>query len=152
MIPTSSKAKLPKTLSYPIGAAAISEALFGAPHSDKLCLSFEDAPLWRASTFQRILKDGLPYRIMEARYHAPYQLGYSRARILDAGHWLVHVYPVRRDLRSVAGALLRTQGLLMMVEWLRSSGQIGWLDRYHTLDLVFAPLNGTLSSRRTDGV
>ena len=40
--------------------------------------------------------------------------------------WELRVIPVPRPQRAIAGALLRTQGLPAVVEWLRSSGRAGW--------------------------
>jgi hypothetical protein len=157
MIPTRSKAKLPKTLSYPLGAEAISEALAGAPHADELSLSFYDRAVWPATEFNRFIREGLPYRILSAAYMPPLKPGHSAPNTLVEsgwyqGHWSITVYPVLRELRHAAGQLLRELGLPAVVRWLRSSGRAGWDTRQHSIGLVFSPTNGTLSIAREDGV
>ena len=157
MIPTRSKSKLPKALSYPLGAEAISQALAGAPHADELSLRFYDQAVWPTTEFNRLVRDGLPYRIMSAVYMPPRKVCRSAPTTLVEGgwyqgHWSITVYPVLRELRQAAGQLLREQGLPVVVEWLRSSVRAGWDIRQHRLDLVFSPAKGTLSAAREDGV
>jgi hypothetical protein len=157
MIPTRSKAKLPKALSYPLGAAMISEALAGAPHADELHLAFSDHPVWPASKFQRVLREGLPYRVTSAWFIPAAGPGYSRPHTLTAagwydGCWSLTVYPVLRELRAAVGRLLQARGLPAVVEWLQSSERAGWDGRRHELDLVYHPADGTLAPERTDGV
>jgi hypothetical protein len=157
MIRTASKTKLPKTLSYPLGAAAISEALAEARHVNELSLRFYGQPVWPASEFQRILKDGLPYRILNVWYLPPTRPGYSGPNTLVESGWYggrcaLSVYPVRRELRSLAGEALRRRGLPAVVEWLKSSDVAGWESRQHELDLVFSPQDGALVTECRDGV
>ena len=157
MIPTRSKSKLPKTLSYPLGAEAISVALAGAPHVDEFDLSFRDYAVWPAVEFNRLVRDGLPYRVLSAAYLPPRRPGRSAPNDLVAGGWYlakwsIDVYPVRRELRHAAGLLLHEVGLPAVAEWLRASGRAGWDTRRHVLDLVFNPSEGTLTVSQDDGV
>jgi hypothetical protein len=157
MIPTRHKAKLPKTLSYPLGAQAISEALADAPHAGDFALWFSDTPVWPASEFQRRLREGLPYRVLTAEYMPARSPGYGGAHSLaDRGwfdaSWSLGVYPVPRELRHGVGLLLREQGLPAVAEWLRSSGRTGWDSRNHRIDFLFSPAEGSLSVQRADGV
>jgi hypothetical protein len=157
MIPTRSKSKLPKALSYPLGAEAISQALADAPHAGELSLSFYDQAVWPTAEFNRLVREKLPYRILSAAYVPPRKVGRSApATPVEGGwyqgHWSITVYPVLRGLRHAAGQLLRDRGLPEVVEWLRSSGRAGWDTRQHRLDLVFSPAEGTLSAVREDGV
>jgi hypothetical protein len=157
MIPTRFKSKLPKTLSYPLGAEAISEALAGAPFAEELSLAFSGRAVWPATEFQRLVREGLPYRILAAEYMPPLKPGRSAPNtIVESGwyrgHWSITVYPVLRELRHAAGQLLREQGLPVVVEWLRSSRRTGWDTRQHRLELVFSPVEGAVSVTREDGV
>lgn len=157
MIPTLSKAKVPKAMSYPLGAEAISEGLAGAPHAAELSLSFSARAVWPASEFQRLVREGLPYRVLTAAYQPPRKPGRSAPNFLVergwyAGRWSVTVYPVRRESRHAAGRLLREQGLPAVVAWLRSSSQVGWGSRRHQLALVFGATGHTLSLTHDDGV
>jgi hypothetical protein len=157
MIPTRSKSKLPKVLSYPLGAEAISEALADAPHLGELSLSFYDQAVWPSTEFNRLVRKGLPYRMLSAAFMPPRKVSRSAPTTLVEGgwyqaHWSITVYPVLRELRHAAGQLLRGQGLPAVAEWLRSSERAGWDTRQHRLDLVFSPAEGTLSAAREDSM
>ena len=161
MIPTRSRSKLPKALSYPIGAEAISEALADAPHADEMSLSFYDHPEYTLPKghpyWYRTIRSGLPYLILTVEYQAACKPGLSANNsMIERGwyqeHWNLTVCPVLRELRQVAGRLIREQGLPAVVEWLRSSSRIGWDARRHQIRLVFNPADGTLSIAREDGV
>jgi hypothetical protein len=148
VIPTRHKNKLGHTLTWPIGASAISDALANASHVDALELWFADSPVFPASRFRRILKGSEPYAVMVAAYDPPTRY----AQALHLVRWSVRVNPVLRPLRSTVNALLRPGGLRLIEEWLRASDAVGWVDRHHRLELIFAPSLGTLSRQTFDGV
>ena len=155
MIPTRHKSKLPKALSWPLGAEAISAGLAYAPHANDLSLWFSDSPIWPASAFQRLLRESLPYAILIDEYRPASNPGYSGARfMIERGwyqaKWQLRVNPVTRALRAVAGSVLREQGLPAVVEWLRSSSRPGWECWRHRIELVFAPIDRTLTPQVTD--
>jgi hypothetical protein len=157
MIPTRYKSNLPKTLSWPLGAEAISMALADAPHAGDLSLSFAGSPVWPASAFRRLLRESRPYAVLVAEYRPRRRPGYTGAashveRGWYEARWELTVNPVPRGLRATAGALLRERGLPAVAEWLRSSGQTGWESRHHRIELVFAPADGTLTPQLTEGV
>jgi hypothetical protein len=157
MIPTRSKAKLPKALSWPLGAEAISQGLAGEPHVADLSRSFWVAPVWPASAFQRLLRDSLPYTVLVAEYRPASRPGYSApTSMVERGwfeaQWVLRVHPVLRSLRAVAGAVIREQGLPSVAEWLRSSTRSEWPSRSHRIELVFSPADGTLSHQLSEGV
>jgi hypothetical protein len=157
MIPTRIKSKLPKTLSYPLGAEAISKALADAPHAAEIALSFLDFPVSPASEFQRRLREESPYRILVAQYVPAHKPGYGGARSsVESGwfdaQWSLYVYPVLRELRHTAEQLLREQGLPVVVEWLRGSRAAGWDTRAQRVELVFSPVQGVLLVSRWTGV
>jgi len=64
MIPTRYKQKLPKDLSYPLGAKEVSQALAAVPQFDSLILMFRDRPNHSAMTFRKMLEAGTPYPIL----------------------------------------------------------------------------------------
>jgi hypothetical protein len=157
MIPTRFKAKLPKGLSYPLGAEAISQTLAGAPHADELHLSFYGQAVWPAAEFNRLLREGLPYRILSAEYTPPLMPRRIAPKRLvevgrDQGSWYLTVYPLLCELRPAANHLLREQGLPAVTEWLRSSERSGWDSQQHRIDLVFSPADDKLVVAREDGV
>ena len=157
MIPTRSKSKLPKTLSYPLGAKAITEALANAPHVAEFALFFSNHPVWPASEFQRRLREGLPYKVFTAAYTPGHKPGYGgKLSLVESGwfdlRWSLNDYPVLRELRHTVGDLLRHQGLPAVVEWLRGSGVVGWAGRCHSIEFIFNPAENSLSVTRVDGV
>lgn len=157
MIPTRYKAKLPKTLSYSLGAQAISEALADAPHAGDFTLSFSDIPVWPASEFQRRLREGEAYRVLVAEYVRVHKPGYYGAKaLIERGryeaHWVLSVYPVRRELRHTVAELLRAHGLPAVSEWLRSSNAAGWEGHRHQLRVLFRSADGVLLVEREDGI
>lgn len=157
MIPTLYKRKLPKALTWPVGAEAVTAGLAGAPHAAELSLAFLDSPVLWASEFQRLLRDGLPYVVLVAEYHPADKPGYVGSNaMVERGEfnsrWEVRVSPVPRPLRSTAAALIRDHGLPAVADWLRSSGRAGWDGRVHRIELIFSPADLTLSQRFFDGV
>jgi hypothetical protein len=157
MIPTKYKSRLPRTLSYPLGAEAISRALAGAPHAEDVQLSFHDQAVWPAREFQRFLREGLSYRILELTYLPPRNPGYTASNAWVAmgeceEKWSLIVYAVLRERRQVAGRLLREQGLPAVADWLRLSTQPAWKGRQHRIELLFDPVDEWLSVRREDRV
>ncbi len=157
MIPTRYKSKLPKTLSWPLGAQAISACLAGAPHVADLSLSFRDSPVWPASAFQRLLQESLPYAIVVVDYQPASRPGYSGATfMIDRGwyeaKWEIRINPVLRSLRAAAGAALQAHGLPAVKDWLNSSGRAGWEILNHHMELVFAPSTGAVTTTFTESV
>jgi hypothetical protein len=157
VIPTRFKSKLPKTLSWPVGAEAISVGLGDAPHVPECELWFSDSPVWRASEFQRTLREARPYAVLVVEYRPVVRMGYEASNERAASgdydaRWFVRVNPVPRSSRAMVGRLLREQGLPAAAEWLRTVGRPGWEERSHRLELVFAPADGTLSKKSNDGV
>jgi hypothetical protein len=157
MIPTQFKAKLPGTLSWPVGAEAVTAGLADAPHAAEFTLWFVDSPVWRASEFQKTLRTAQPYAVLVAEYNPAMKMPYSRSAALDqAGHynanWRIQINPVPRAWRAKVAALLRENGLPAVADWLRSIDTVGWQDRFHRLELIFAPIDGNLSRNRRDGV
>jgi hypothetical protein len=143
MIPTHLRNRLPGGLSYPISASVVSEMLDGAPRIDRARLSFIDRPHWRATVFHRWLRERTPYPIFEGSFRATG----DKARSGASAYWRrapndeyeceFRIYPVRRELRSLANRLLREQGLPLVRNWLDRSRQTSLQFRGQTLRLVF---------------
>jgi hypothetical protein len=157
MIPTEYKAKIAHTLSWPIGAEALSTALADAPQLAEFKLTFYDQPVWPATEFQRLLRANLPYRILELKYAPASHPSLSASNYLieegwyDAS-WKLTIYPVLRPLRHAAAELLREQGLPAVVAWLQSAKVPGWLNRRHALELIFDPAGPALTTSQSEGV
>jgi hypothetical protein len=156
MIPTQYKSKLPRHLSYPIGAEALTEGLVGAPHAEMLRVGFFDRPGNWHSEFQQTITQKQPYAILIAEHKPSRKPGYCGAQfMIDRGyyaeHWELTVYPVLRELRHVANGLLREQGLPAVVEWLRTSDRAGWRSSKQSIELIFNPVEETLVSQVRSG-
>jgi hypothetical protein len=148
------KAKLPRWLSYPIGAEALSEGLTGAPHIESMSVWFSGKPVWPDSLFQEALAREHPYKVVVAEYRPARKPGYGGAQFLvESGEydeqWRLTVYPVIGELRHLTNRLLRERGLPLIVQWLRSSERAGWLARHQSIELVFNPAAETLSARES---
>jgi hypothetical protein len=157
MIPTRSKAKLPRTLSYPIGAEALTEGLGDAPHGEAFTVAFLGKPVWPGSEFQQLLAEEHPYKVLVASYQPARRPGYVGPRFLVERGWFepkweLTVYPVVRQLRHLTNHLLRREGLPLVVRWLRSSQEVGWTERDHRIELVFDPAGQSLSAEEASGV
>ena len=143
MIPTRSKTKLPRHLSYPIGAEALTEGLGIAPHSESFSVSF--------------LGKQQPHTVLVAEYKPSNKPGYGGMNFLvESGwyneKWRLTVYPVARAVRHLANRLIRERGLPLLVQWLRSSERAGWLTRNQRIELQFNPAEETLSAEENSGV
>jgi hypothetical protein len=150
MIPTHVKAKLPKHLSYPIGAKSLSEGLAGVPHVEAMSVWFIDHAVWPGAEFRRLLRDSVPYAIVRAEFHPARKPGYSGSlSMMEMGWydetWRIIVNPVLRDLRHRANRLLREQGLGWLAQWLQSSLAVDWTSQYQTCELIFDPNADSLS-------
>lgn len=154
MIPTRNKIKLPKHLSYPIGAEAVSEALAATPLFERLSLVFWT---WRSAEARRILTERMPYAIVEASYKPCRKPGISASNDMIRRGWFeqecdIWIYAVLSKFRHDANRLLREQGLPAVADWLKSSNQGGWLERHQRIELIFDPTSESLTTRATSGV
>ena len=120
VIPTGHKSKIPSTLSYPLGAKAISEALEGVPQTGSLVVDFW---YWNRQRYVPIFPQ--PYRVLSVRYrHAPLD-GVYREWCIESGRfdpdWKITVEPVARHLRHAVQSKLLTEALPRMRRWLIAS-------------------------------
>jgi hypothetical protein len=150
MLTTDFKSKLPRKLSYPIGAEALSNALANAPFAEKLRLSFH-TPNMSHSQFMQILDRRQPYVILLAEYRPQLSPGYSGANfMMDAGwyeaRWELIVYPVLKEQRRLANVVLNEDGLPFVRQWLGSSHEEGWLSRHQSIELIFDQAGGRITT------
>lgn len=141
MIPTRLKVKLRPTMSWPIGAAAISEALAGAPNCEHLVLTFSD---YHSVAVDRRLAADEPHTILRVTHAAARKPGFTGSQgMVDAGYfdeaWQIEVNAVRRDHRQLANQLLRREGLPAVRRWLESSTDPVWMQRSRSIAVVFEP-------------
>lgn len=142
MIPTRYKSKLPHTLSYPVGAEAVSEALRGVPQETALTIGFYDRPTLFASEFRKMRDSNSPYPIFDAAFrHIQPGLSASRQFIAEGWYeetWELSVYPVPRALKSVARQALLTEGLPGIMRWLSTDRQPSWRHGRKRCEIFFA--------------
>jgi hypothetical protein len=106
VIPTEYKSKIPKTLSYPVGAKAISAALADVPQRELLKIKFV---YWKGFVKDRVI--GAPNRVLEASYSGPGVLS----------GWTIDVFPVPRPFKHVIQVKLIAEALPKATAWLKSN-------------------------------
>jgi len=146
LIPTSFKSKNPHTLSYPIGAEAISSALKDVPQFENLTLQFW---LWkflrpdqthvysvlilnysRAARSLHTTKDQLKYSQLEPR-------------------WTIMVRPVPRNRRHLIKTKLEEEALPFARRWLMETGmrdEVGGLTLAFSFDEETEMLTSTVEA------
>jgi hypothetical protein len=101
VFPTRSRIRISQTLSYPLTAKEISEALADVPQAGALSIDFYH--------YQRMKDRGNPYPVLSVHY------AFNSAQEQD---WSVQVRPVPRNLRHSVNELLRAQAFPAMRDWL----------------------------------
>ncbi len=134
MIPTAYKEKIPKALSYPLNAKAISEALSGVPQFDLLKINF--SPDWKGFAKDRV--PNAPHKVLTA--------GYTGSGILSPSKWEIRVRPVPRQLKHEVQVKLIAEALPKIRKWLELNQHS--LDREggHALTFFFDELTGELTT------
>lgn len=136
LIPTLYKTRLPRNLSYPIGAEALSNGLAGVPQLSQFQISFSDIVSAWKSKFQRILAEGADYEIVTVRFWSPFE---------------ILVYPVQRTLKHAAHEALLLHGLPPLREWmLRQSSRRTMT--FASCSIIFSPPTETVRVQEHDHV
>lgn len=153
MIPTRYKSKLPHTLSYPIGAEAVSESLKGVPQESALSIGFHDKPTIFVSEFQKLRDGKSPYPIFNATFRH-IQPGLSASnRFIEEGWyeetWELSVYPVPRALKSVARQALLSEGLPRIRKWLTAERPPSWRHGRKRCEIFFIEGEGRIIVRES---
>jgi len=149
MVTTQFKAKLPKRLSYPLGAEAVSQALAGVPQFEQLRLRFRDHPGTSAMEFQQVLREGRPYVLLQAAFdRSSMHLSASNSMIADGWYdkkWRITVYPVLREHRHAARLALLRHALPAVKRWLAQPAAARWESGHRRLDFTFDPAAATVT-------
>lgn len=121
LIPTSSKYKLPKHLSYPMGAEEISHHLEDAQQYDELSLCFLECSRVLMSNFVRDIKDKKNITIIKFCYR-PSSSGPSVPRHDERNRhgedWSIYVFPVPSQVRDDVRRQLTEVGMVKALQWL----------------------------------
>ncbi len=115
LLPTIHKDEVSHKMAYPVGAELISRFAGATPRAAQVNIWFNSNPVYWASEFNKILRDGTEYVVLKAlmRWDGPHVDGVS-----DNIKWLITVYPVSRELKFVAKQGLMADALPKLQEWL----------------------------------
>jgi hypothetical protein len=136
MIPTLYKTRLPRYLSFPIGAEALSEQLADAPRISEFRICFSDVVSAWKSKFQQILAEGADYEIVRLRFWSPFE---------------IYVYPVQRVLKHAAHEALVSRGLPQLRDWMvRQSSRTTMT--FASCGIIFSPRTQMMHIQEHDHV
>ena len=123
-------------MAFPVGYELLREHFGTSFNWSDARFSFCDHPTTFASEFTRILRAGEPYRILRferrAETHIPSHL---------PAHWDFTVYPVPRNLKSVARTSLVAQSFATLRHFLASVPTHA--NYYNRCDVIFDPSERT---------
>ena len=116
MFPTRAKAKIAKSLSYPLKAKALSEALAEVPQADDFQIWFSNhhtpAQLRRLTKFRLVQVQYLDYT--PSRFAPPL----SEEAMSERLKWTIQVYAVPVEIRARVAELLQNEALPKICAWL----------------------------------
>lgn len=145
IIPTGHRAKIPKALSYPLGAKIISEALAGVPQFNYLNVNFR---YW--NRLARHHGTEIPYQVMEARYTGPLRFFSASKSMFEQGYysptWEITVFAVPRSLRHLLQSKLVTEALPSIRAWLTTNPHSVEREGGHSLMFSFDEMKDELTS------
>ena len=111
LIRTCLRMRLTRSLSYPLGAEAISQALADIPQYSDPWIAFNNHP-------------------MTMGYGSPKELaGFNQvisAQWYRHGGWSLTVFAIRSEVRAVGKSLLLTDGLTPVCDWFRTERSETW--------------------------
>lgn len=137
---TSCKNPISKSLSYPLGAKRISEAVDGISQFDQTSLYFLDSPVGGAMHFERILRDRNPYLVLECSLYAD-----GESYLDGITSWRISVYPVLRALKAAASDALAQSALPQLREFLSETANLEYTITRSHLKVVFDPMQKSIS-------
>jgi hypothetical protein len=146
LIRTIRKDKLPRKLSYPLGAQAVSEALHDVPQRDLLNLRFLDKEY--PVSYWKLKKAGSDLPVLKAEYRMfENRLDLALEGLLDihdGEYWRLYVYPVESDIRAKVRRALLEIGLSVVSSWLSKPRPDTWKTGIKSCKIVLCDDNGFL--------
>jgi hypothetical protein len=144
LIPTDHRAKLPKTMSYPIGAESVSETLAQVLQRDLLNLNF----VFHSHFIKELERDS-PFAIFEAEF-TKFDMHLTASNyFIERGNyeekWKLTVYPVPRQMKSIAKKLLLEKGLPRIAKWLATKRTPSWKTGRKTITILFDQAEESIS-------
>jgi hypothetical protein len=147
IIPTRSKKKLRLTLSYPVGAKAISEALIGVPQFDELTLVF-----WFYNQQGSRSTVGGPFSVLEAEFSGPLRSFSASMDMVEKGYhcpkWTITVYAIPRSLRHLIQGKILSKALPSVRSWLIANPHSIEREGYNAISFSFDELKSELTSKK----
>jgi hypothetical protein len=146
MIHTTSKDKLPKFLSYPIGAEILTDALSSSPQIEKLTVSL----FTRYGSLQDKKYRTQPYPILRINYRYLRSNRYTSNSFVESGYydsesWHITVVAIPAELKSQVRKLLLSEGLPQILSWLQAERTALWLEGHRQFVILFDEKDSTLS-------
>ena len=155
IIPTRIKSKTPRTLSYPIGAEAISDALRGVSQFDQLRLEFRYYRRLDARGARPQQAATTVYDVIAAAYSGPRRFHYMSKYIEEqfwGRRWEIVVHAVPRSLRHAIQARILAEALPAIRCWLVANPHAGEREGWHQLGFSFDELENKLTSKEAASV
>ena len=148
MIRTGHKDRIPGTWSFATSAQQVSEALEGVPQYARLVLGFRLSR--RSRRFVGDVKswERSPSAIPVCEVHFYWYsatVGMPNEAIQRGPQWQIRIEAVPRERKPLIGALLRSEGLPLMRQWLDRRGALDVGDRHQGFRLAFDPREEKLS-------
>jgi hypothetical protein len=144
LIPTRNKFKLPKTMSYPIGAESVSVALADVPQRDLLNITF-----FFYSTFIKEHEQDSPFKIFEVEFTKFDKYLSASNYFIERGEyeekWRLTVYPVPRQMKSITKKLLLEKGLPRIAKWLATERTPLWKTGRKSLTILLDQAEESIS-------
>jgi len=156
MARSSSRARLPRDLSYPVLPQELRAGLEGLPDDRNVSLTFwRYPPGLRASEHRRLLQSGSPIPALEGTYsdvgsRVPPAARSREPKSYYQPRWSVHVYAVPRTLRPVVHDALSMGGIEAVREWLQRPRSQTWLDGFRWYLVSVDPASGELSTEERE--
>jgi hypothetical protein len=150
IIPTRYKSKIPHTLSYPVGAKAISDALRGVPQFDRLIVNF-----YFSNQLARHHGTSTPYAVVGALYSGPSRFFSASRSIIEQSRdprWMITVHAVPRSLRHAIQAKVLAEALPAIRSWLVSNPHASDREGSHGVTFSFDELKNELVLEQTTSV
>lgn len=125
MFPTRSKNKIPRSLTYPLRAKTISEALADVPQADELKLWFSNY-----RTPSELLKQTI-YSLVTVGYSHRAVDQFTPHDVEETGRndpkWSIQIYAVPVEIRARVTQLLQDEALPRLRTWLLSRADVAQL-------------------------
>ena len=146
-IRTATKDRIPSSMAYPVGAEWLTRELDGVPQLECLSIHFLANPCGRASKFQKVLQQLLPYCILAAKYRH-IQPGVSAGELdIRLGFyeetWEIAVYPVPRKGKFAAQRSL-SDAMPKVRDWFSEARETTWRTGRHSCRCTYDPVEESI--------